>query len=78
MSFRSNCVSNCSQEKCSANSLTKAYNWLTELNFTPRNFLNLSQEQLKKHLKLVNDLTSLTIKNSIVSVFVPETFNRAR
>ena len=44
------------KKKCLANSLMKAYNWLTELNLIPPNLLNLSQEQLKKHLKLVNDL----------------------
>ena len=44
------------KKKCLANSLLKAYNWLTELNLIPPNLLNLSQEQLKKHLKLVNDL----------------------
>ena len=44
------------KKKCLANSLMKAFNWLTELNLIPPNLLNLSQEQLKKHLKLVNDL----------------------
>ena len=44
------------KKKFLANSITKAYNWLTELNLIPPNLLNLSQEQLKKHLKLVNDL----------------------
>ena len=44
------------KKKCLANSSMKAYNWLTELSLIPRNLINLSQEQLKKHIKLVNDL----------------------
>ena len=44
------------KKKSFTNSSTKAHNWLTEWNLTPPNLLNLNQEQLKKHLKLVNEL----------------------
>ena len=66
------------KKKCLANSLMKAYNWLTELNLIHPNLLNLSQEQLKKHLKLVNDLYTTDNKEIFVSIFVPKTFNRSR
>ena len=64
--------------KKNGKSLMKAYNWLTELNLIPPNLLNLSQEQLKKHLKLVNDLYITDNKELFVSIFVAKTFNRAR
>ena len=66
------------KKKCLANSLMKAYNWLIELNLIPPNLLSLSQEQLKKHLKLVNDIYITDNKELFVSIFVPKTFNRAR
>ena len=57
------------KKKCSANFLMKTYNWLTELHLISPNLLNLSHEQLKKHLKLVDD-QYINDKKELVSLFL--------